>query len=49
LLEIIALGTPVADVCRRIGISEATCYVWKKYAELDVAELQQHDAFLIED
>ena len=49
MLEIIALGTPVADVCRRIGISEATYYVWKKYAELDVAELRQHHGFLIED
>ena len=23
-------GTPVADVCRQIGIAEATFYVWKK-------------------
>jgi putative transposase len=23
-------GTPVADVCRQIGVSEATFYVWKK-------------------
>jgi putative transposase len=23
-------GTPVGDVCRRLGISEATIYVWKK-------------------
>jgi putative transposase len=35
-------GTPVADVCRQIGISEATYYVWKKkYAELGVAELRR--------
>ena len=35
-------GTPVADVCRQIGISEATFYVWKKkYADLGVAELRQ--------
>jgi putative transposase len=23
-------GTPVAEVCRKMGISEATFYVWKK-------------------
>jgi len=23
-------GTPVADVCRQIGVSEATFYLWKK-------------------
>ncbi len=28
-------GTPVADVCRQLGISEATFYVWKrKYGNL---------------
>ncbi len=35
-------GTPVVDVCRQIGISEATFYIWKKkYAELGVAELRR--------
>ena len=35
-------GTPVAEVCRQIGISEATFYVWKKkYADLGVAELRR--------
>ena len=35
-------GTPVADVCRSIGVSEATCYVWKKkYANLGVSELRR--------
>jgi putative transposase len=35
-------GNPVADVCRQLGISEATFYVWiKKYASLGVAELRQ--------
>jgi putative transposase len=24
------LGTPVVDVCRQIGMSEATYYTWKK-------------------
>lgn len=33
-------GMPVADVCRGMGISEATFYVWKKkYASLGVTEL----------
>jgi putative transposase len=35
-------GTPVADVCRQVGISEATFYIWKKkYAALGVAELRR--------
>ena len=35
-------GTPVSDVCRSIGISEATFYVWKKkYASLGVSELRR--------
>jgi putative transposase len=35
-------GTPVADGCRQIGISDATFYTWKKkYAELGVSELRR--------
>lgn len=35
-------GTPVADVCRQVGISDATFYTWKKkYAELGVSELRK--------
>jgi putative transposase len=35
-------GAPVADVCRQIGISDATFYTWKKkYAELGVSELRK--------
>jgi putative transposase len=35
-------GTPVIDVCRGVGISEATFYVWKKkYASLGVSELRK--------
>jgi len=35
-------GTPVADVCRGMGISEATFYVWKKkYGGLGVSELRR--------
>ena len=35
-------GTPVPEVCRGLGISEATFYVWKKkYASLGVSELRK--------
>ena len=35
-------GTPVADVCRQLGISDATFYLWKKkYAHLGVSELKR--------
>lgn len=35
-------GTAVADVCRQLGISEATFYVWKKkYAHRGVSELRR--------
>jgi putative transposase len=35
-------GAPVVDVCRQVGISEATFYTWKKkYAELGVSELRR--------
>jgi putative transposase len=35
-------GTPVADVCRQLGVSEATFYVWrKKFAHLGVSELRR--------
>lgn len=35
-------GTPVVDVCRTLGVSEATFYVWKKkYANLGVSELKK--------
>ena len=35
-------GTPVADVCRQLGVSEASFYVWKKkYGELDLTELRE--------
>jgi putative transposase len=41
-LRLAESGTPVVDVCRQLGISEATFYVWKKkYAELGVNELRQ--------
>ena len=35
-------GTAVVDVCRQIGVSEATFYTWKKkYADLGVSELRR--------
>lgn len=35
-------GTPVQDLCRQLGVAEATFYVWKKkYAHLGVAELRE--------
>jgi putative transposase len=35
-------GTPLADVCRQLGVSEATFYVWKKkFAHLGVSELRR--------
>jgi putative transposase len=35
-------GTPVREVCRQLGVSEATFYVWKKkYGQLGVSELRR--------
>lgn len=35
-------GTAVADVCRQLGIREATYYVWKqKFAHLGTSELRR--------
>jgi putative transposase len=35
-------GTPVGDLCRQLGVSEATFYAWKKkYAHLGVNELRR--------
>ena len=35
-------GTAVPDVCRQLGISDATFYVWKKrYANLGMTELRE--------
>ena len=35
-------GTAVGDVCRQLGISEATFYVWKKrYGHLGVSEVRR--------
>ena len=35
-------GTPVGDVCRQLGVYEATFYVWKKkYGKLGVSKLRE--------
>ena len=43
-------GTAVADVCRQMGISEATFYVWKENAKLKrlVADLSLDKHILAE-
>lgn len=41
-LRLAESGTPVADVCRQIGIAEATFYLWKKkYGGLGVPEVRE--------
>jgi putative transposase len=41
-LRLVEGGTPVADVCRQLGVSEASFDVWKKqYAHLGVSELRR--------
>ena len=35
-------GTPVEEVCRKLGIAEATFYRWKKkFGSLGVSELRE--------
>ncbi len=37
-----AQSTPAVEVCRKLGVSEATFYAWKKrYASMGVAELRR--------
>ena len=41
-LHQVELGTPVVDVCRKLGVSEQTFYRWKKkFAGMGVAELRR--------
>jgi putative transposase len=36
------VGTPVGDLCRQLGVAEATFYAWKKkYAHLGMSELRR--------
>jgi putative transposase len=38
-------GTPVAELCRKHGMSDATFYTWKsKYAGLEVSEAKRRRA-----
>lgn len=42
VLRQVEAGSPVANVCRQVGVSEATFYVWKKkFAGLGVGELRR--------
>ena len=35
-------GTAVADVCRQLGVSEASFYLWKKkYAKMGLTEIRE--------
>ena len=35
-------GTPVADICRKLGVSEQTFYRWKaKFGQMGVSELRK--------
>ena len=35
-------GAPVVDVCRQMGVSEASFYVWKKkYGQLGITEIRE--------
>ena len=41
-LRLAESGTPVADVCRQMGIAEATFYLWKKkYGGMEVSEAKR--------
>lgn len=36
------LGVPVADICRKMGVADATFYQWKKkYSGLESSELKK--------
>ncbi len=42
VLQQVESGAKVAEVCRKIGISEGTFYNWKKqYAGLGISELRE--------
>jgi putative transposase len=41
-LRLAESGSPVADVCRQMGIAEATFYLWKKkYGSLGATEVRE--------
>jgi putative transposase len=38
----VEMGTPVAEVCRKLGVSEQTFYRWKRqFAGMGIAELRR--------
>ena len=42
ILKEVEEGTPVAEVCRKHGVSEQSVYRWRtKYGGMDVAELRR--------
>jgi putative transposase len=42
VLRQVEAGEKVADICRKVGISEGTYYAWKKrYAGLGISELRE--------
>ena len=41
-LRQVEAGTPLADMCRQLGCSEASFYLWKKrYGNLGLTELKE--------
>jgi putative transposase len=41
-LRQVEAGTPVADVCRQLGCSEVSFYLWKKrYGNLGLTEIKE--------
>ena len=44
VLRQVEAGARVDDVCRKVGISQATYYLWKrKYTGVGVSELREQD------
>ena len=42
VLRQVEAGVPIADVCRQVGVSEATFYIWKKkYGDLGASEVRR--------
>ena len=42
ILKEVETGSPVAEVCRKYGVSEQTVYHWRsRYGGLDTSELQR--------
>jgi putative transposase len=42
ILKEVETGSPVAEVCRKYGVSEQTVYRWRsRYGGLDTSELQR--------